>query len=119
MVLGIIDREASRTSRVVLELFLSYENGKDIKVVLNFSKSFCFFSYIAKFCISQALVPILAIGLGKKNKKKKQILVIFNFHFKDVRFIILRCFLFFFGFHKRQEITFTMAVAHSCEREKN
>ena len=79
-----------------------------------------FFGYIAKICILQALVLILAIGLGKKNKKKMQFLVIFDLRFKDVICIILTCFLFFW-FSWSQEITFyilIMAVAHSCEHEK-
>jgi hypothetical protein len=65
---------------------LSCENGKDIKVVLNFSKFLV--TLIAKICILQAIVPILAISLGNKIKEKMQILVIFDFHFKDVIFII-------------------------------
>ena len=46
-------------------MFLSYENGKE-----NYSivfKRFVFCGYIAKICILQALVSILAIGLGNEN----------------------------------------------------
>ena len=73
-------------------MFLSYENDKDIKVALKFSKFL--FGYIAKICILQAMVSILAIGLGKK-LKKMQFLVISDLHCKDVICIILTCFLFF------------------------
>jgi hypothetical protein len=52
---------------------LSYENDKDIKTVLKFSKFLFDFGYIAKICILQALVLILAFGLENKNKKKNAI----------------------------------------------
>ncbi len=67
----IVDCEASRIARP-RELFLSYENGKDIKVVLNFLK---FLFFLVTYCsknlhfASATVVPILAIGLGKKIKK--------------------------------------------------
>jgi hypothetical protein len=49
-------------------LFLTYENAKDIKVAPKFSKFLFFFGCIAKVYILQALVSILAIGVGKKNQ---------------------------------------------------
>jgi hypothetical protein len=100
----IADCEASpreRPREVFFELFLSYENGKDIKVALHFAKSL-FFGYIAKFCILQALVPILAIGVVKK----MQFLVIFDFHLRMLYslFNIVFC---FFGFSKVRKSSFT------------
>ena len=49
-------------------MILSYGNGKGTKTVLKVFKLFVFFGYIAKICILQALVSILAIGLEKKSK---------------------------------------------------
>jgi hypothetical protein len=83
-IIGSIAREDVATPR---ELFLSYENGKDIKVALNFS-SFCFFGYIVKICILQALVLILAIGWGK-NKK--------NAVFSHFLFSFQGCYIHYFG----------------------
>jgi hypothetical protein len=55
------------------DLFLSYENGKDIKNVLNFSKFLFFLVTIAKIYIFKALVPILAIDLKEKKNEKNAI----------------------------------------------
>ena len=61
---NIVGREVWRLTRAH-DLFLSSKNCKDNKVVLNYVKFLFFFGYIAKICVLQALVPILAIALLK------------------------------------------------------
>ena len=80
------------------DLFLSYGNGKDIKVVLNLSKFFVCLSYIAKLLHFASTSANFGYCLWKK-KTNAILNVIFDHHISRMLYSLSwSCFMFFFDF---------------------